>query len=259
MYLERDFMYFVSLRSGSYGNGYLISDGATTLMFDAGVPRKLVFWAMRESNIPAPKIIFISHEHSDHIKSLGILLRAFSPNIKVVATSGTLDAMTFLQNAETIVLDRNGEISVENFSVRFVQKPHDAADPVAFFVEHTSKKSAAIVTDIGHPNDDTISGIAGANLLLVESNYDPKMLENCDYPELLKARIDGPYGHLSNRQCSKLLSEYVHSGLQKVILGHISEDNNFPEIAKKCSRKALPATVELDVASRYEPSITIIE
>ncbi len=252
-------MYFVSLRSGSYGNGYLLSDGATTLMFDAGVPRKLVLGAMRELNIPKPEYIFISHEHNDHTKFLDILTRAFSPNIKVVATSGTLDAMSFLPNAEMTVIDRNSAISAGNFSVQFVPKPHDAADPVAFFIEHTSKKTAAIVTDLGHPADDTISGIAGANLLLVESNYDPKMLENGNYPELLKARIDGPYGHLSNRQCAKLLSEYIYSGLQKVILGHISEDNNFPEIARKCSRKTLPTSVELDIASRYEPSVSIIE
>ena len=243
-------MHFISLRSGSYGNGYLISDGKTTLMLDAGVPRKLVYWAMNGFGLPAPSYIFISHEHHDHIKCLGVLLRSF--NAKVVATPGTLQNIEPLEK-EVIPMDSWNELSIDGFGVRFIPKPHDAADPVCFMVEHKSGDSAAIVSDLGYPETAVVCAVAGAKTILIESNYDDAMLRKGRYSEMLKQRIAGRYGHLSNRQCGDFLQSFLHNGLQTVILGHLSENNNMPEIAFDYARKRLPTSVELAVASRFEP------
>jgi phosphoribosyl 1,2-cyclic phosphodiesterase len=247
-------MFFVSLRSGSYGNGYLISDGTSTIMFDAGVPRKLVHWAMSELQIPAPTHIFISHEHHDHIKTLDILVRAF-PHIEIVATNGTLGGIWNLPNAEICAAKANDEIAINGFCVRLIPKPHDAAEPVSFVVQHRSGKNIAMVTDIGYPAPEVIENVRGADLLLIESNYDPKMLKASLYPEYLKWRISSDHGHLSNKQCGEFIEAAIHADMKTIVLGHLSEKNNHPDIAFKSARKRVPAASDLFVASRYEPVI----
>ena len=245
-------IFLISLRSGSYGNGYIVSDGFTSLLFDAGVPKKFVVGAMREFGIPKPNNIFISHEHTDHIKTLDILVRAFSPT--VYATAGTFGAMSIGTNgADREIVDVGNEIAVGNFAIRFIPKPHDAAEPVSFIVEHTSGEKIAIITDIGYPEKSVIDAVKNANTLLIESNYEPEMLRNSDYPDNLKKRIAGDNGHLSNLQCVEFLKEMLFGKLSTVILGHLSEKNNSPLLAFDRAKSQIPKKTRLLVASRYEP------
>ncbi|MCD6595589.1 MBL fold metallo-hydrolase, partial [bacterium] len=245
-------MFLISLRSGSYGNGYIISDGSDSLLFDAGVPRKLVLWAMREFDIPQPENIFISHEHSDHTKTLDVLVRAFSPTI--YATEGTFGAMFVGTNgADRKIVDTESEIPIGNFAIRFISKPHDAAEPVSFIVERTSGEKIAIITDIGYPEPAVVDAAKNVNTLLIESNYEPEMLRNSDYPEELKERIAGDYGHLSNFQCVEFLQQVSFDKLSTVILGHLSEHNNLPQLALDKVKPKIPSDVKLVIASRYEP------
>jgi len=253
-----DRIFVISLRSGSYGNGYIISDSKTTLLFDAGIPRKLVWWAMDEYEIPAPDKLFISHEHSDHVKTLGIINRAFSPQI--YATKGTLKALHYdIRDAKINTTEPFSETDSGSFGVRLIPKPHDAAEPVFFMIEHKSGHKIAIVTDIGHPAQKVLDEIETPDVLIVEANYEPKMLRDSNYPEYLKKRVAGDDGHLSNRQCIEFLQKLPHNKLKKVMLGHLSENNNQPEVAFNQIRPILPSYIELLVASRYEPVAVEIE
>lgn len=245
-------MIFVSLRSGSYGNGYLISDGKTTLMFDAGVPVKLVRDALSKHSLPKPSHIFISHEHGDHVKNLDVLLRALSPETYVVANRATMGAMRRFA-ARPMEVENNSDVTVGGFVVRLTPKPHDAVSPVGFRIEHSNGTSAAIVTDLGHPHPDVLTGVSEVNFLLIESNYDPEMLLKGPYPQYLRERVDGHKGHLSNQQCRSFLECFIHDKLNEVMLGHISEQNNHPELALKCIAEILPRHVKLSVALRYDP------
>ncbi len=245
-------MLFVSLRSGSNGNGYLLSDGDTTLMFDAGVPRGLVCSVLRNLGIPQPEVIFLSHEHSDHVRSLDALV-PFVCDV-VCATAGTLGALWDVPGRAT-TLSVWETASFGRFAVTFVPKPHDAAEPVGFLVEHTSGKSAALFVDLGHPTKEVIEAARISTALLIEANYEPRLLRLGRYPRHLKLRISGPFGHLSNRQCASLLEAAVHENLEVVVLGHLSEENNTPTLALAAAGRKVPPSAKLFVASRYKPLV----
>lgn len=176
--------------------------------------------------------IIVTHEHVDHIQSVGNLSKKF--NIPVFATSQTFDAMPKQSekiadsNKKNINIDEKfsvGDIDILPFSI-----PHDAANPCGYTLFSDNKK-ISIATDIGHMNNDILKHIDGSEFILLESNYDPEVLKYTKYPFKLKSRIAGPTGHLSNKVAGQTINYLIKSGLKNAILGHLSKESNFPELA----------------------------
>ena len=176
--------------------------------------------------------VLVTHEHVDHIQSVGNLSKKF--NIPVFATSKTFDAMPKQSdkisdiNKKNISIDEKfsiGDIDIVPFEI-----PHDAADPCGYTLFSNNKK-ISIATDIGHMNNNIVKHIDGSEFILLEANYDPEVLKYTKYPFKLKSRIAGPTGHLSNQMAGQTINYLIKSGLKNAILGHLSKESNFPELA----------------------------
>lgn len=176
--------------------------------------------------------IIITHEHTDHIQSVGNLSKKF--NLPVFATPKTFDAMPKQcekisnSNQKKININENftiGDLNITPFSI-----PHDAADPCGYTISLKGKK-ISIATDIGQMNNAILKHIDGSEFILLESNYDPNVLKCAKYPFKLKSRIAGPTGHLSNQVAGQTINYLIKSGLKNAILGHLSKESNFPELA----------------------------
>ena len=226
---------FCSLYSGSTGNSSLIQTNTTKILVDAGESAKKIADALISLNIEPTQIdgILITHEHSDHVKGLGTFSKKY--NVPVFANLETWDAMPTQKEK---VCDNNinifkfkefniGDISVLPFSI-----PHDAANPCGFSLSHDGKK-ISIATDIGHMTTNIVDNLTNSSFILLESNYDPNILKCSPYPYPLKQRILGPNGHLPNEMAGKTISYLANHGLNTVMLGHLSKENNFPELAYK--------------------------
>lgn len=259
---------FCSLYSGSSGNCSLVKTDTTNILIDAGESTKKIVENLEFIKIDPSSIdsILVTHEHSDHIKGLGTFSKKF--NIPVYANKETWNAMQKqrekIAESNIKIFDFNkfsiGDIEIVPFSI-----PHDAANPCGFNLYHKNKKMS-IATDIGHMNDKIINNLMDSSFLLLEANYQPEVLKCSSYPYLLKQRISGPNGHLSNIDAGKTISFLVKHGLRNVMLGHLSEENNFPELAYKtvleelidnnCSEDCL----NLGVANRYiaSPIINVL-
>lgn len=204
--------------------------------------------------------ILVTHEHSDHIQSVGSLSKKF--DLPVFSTSETFDAMQqqtqkiSSHNIKKISIDEKfsiGDIKVLPFSI-----PHDAANPCGFNLFNDSKK-ISVATDIGHMSNYILHNLEGSNFVLLESNYDPEVLKYTRYPFKLKTRIAGPTGHLSNSMAGKTINYLINSGLQIAMLGHLSKESNFPELAYKTVVDEIISTgtdfskVNISVADRNTP------
>lgn len=251
---------FCSLFSGSSGNALFIGTEKTKLLIDAGLSGKRILEALCSigENPAELSAILISHEHIDHVRGAGILSR--KQNIPIYANESTWCSMECglgpvkLENRVTFCTGKEfeiGDICIEPFSI-----PHDAAEPVgySFFAQG---KRITTATDIGHMNDDILSHIEGNDLLLLESNHDIEMLKMGPYPWHLKKRIMGDHGHLSNESCAEVIAYLAEKGGKRFILGHLSNENNFPELAYQTTLNALNekkiavgCDVTLEVASR---------
>ena len=227
---------FRSLYSGSSGNSLFVESDHAKILVDAGESAKKIINALSISDVRIEDIdaIIVTHEHSDHIKSLGSLSSKY--NIPVYANSETWAAMPeqakkISENCKKLYIPNSifeiGDLKISPFKVS-----HDAANPCGFSILHKDKK-ISIATDLGHISDDLIQNLEGSCFSLLEANYDPNILKCSKYPYLLKQRISGPEGHLSNEESGSLVSILAKSGLKSVMLGHLSKENNFPELAYK--------------------------
>lgn len=254
---------FHSLYSGSTGNSLFVQSDNTNILIDSGVSAKKICSALSSCNSDIENIdaILITHEHIDHVQSLGTLSKKY--NIPVYATSKTWDAMP---NQRDKIIDNNikyfnanenfeiGDLKIHPFST-----PHDAADSCGFSILH-KKSKISIATDIGHMTKEILNNLDGSSFLMLESNYDPEILKCCSYPYKLKSRIAGPNGHLPNEDAGKTISYLLKSGLTEVLLGHLSKENNFPELAYKTVVDELIKSnfdenkIKISVASRDFPS-----
>ena len=253
---------FCSLYSGSSGNCSFVQTDTTRILIDAGQSAKKIEEALTSINVDPFSIegILITHEHSDHIKGLGIFSKKF--NIPVYANAETWDAMPKQKekvNEENIKYFNFSKFSIGDIDVRPFAIPHDAANPCGFNIYHKDKKMS-IATDIGHIDKEIIDHLSKSSFLLLEANYEPEVLKCSKYPFLLKSRISGPNGHLSNSDAGKAISYLANNGLNKVMLGHLSNENNFPELAYKTVVEELienhvsTDNLNLSVAGRFEAS-----
>lgn len=252
---------FATIASGSSGNSVYIGTEKTKILIDAGISGKKVQDGLKKIDLHGGDIdaIFVTHEHIDHVSGIGVLSRRF--NIPVYATEGTWNSMP----------NSIGEISLKNKKVVYSEEsciindlcihpfdiPHDAAQPVGYSV-FAGKYKLAVATDIGHVTDDILDNITDCNILLLESNHDVEMLKSGSYPYPLKRRILGDKGHLSNENAGKLIVKIMNDKLSNVILGHLSLENNTPDVAYETVKSVLEEEgievgnfLNLYMASRY--------
>ena len=250
---------FCSLYSGSSGNSFFVQTNNTKLLIDAGVSCKKIVSALSELNIDINKIdsILITHEHSDHTKGLVTLSNNY--NIPIYANKKTWTAMNNIYNKiskDNIkffnILEK---FNIGDFEIFPFPIPHDAVAPCGFNIYFNNKK-ICIATDIGHISENLLNYLKNSTSIFLEANYDPEILKYSRYPYLLKKRISGSIGHLSNEEAGKTISELYHSGLKSALLIHLSKENNFPELAYKTVYNEILncKNLDLNIAPRDNPS-----
>jgi phosphoribosyl 1,2-cyclic phosphodiesterase len=219
------------LASGSKGNATYVSDGTTSILFDAGlsgieVQRRLSSAGLCIENLDA---IIVSHEHDDHIRGVGVLSRRF--DLPVYVSSKTRKAAKMLGKIAKIEHFKCGSgFCINGLNIHPFSISHDAKDPAGFTVKLNGSK-VGIATDLGVATSMVKEHLKDCSVLILEANHDPTMLAQGPYPWPLKQRIKGRTGHLSNIEARELLSEIKHSKLERVILAHLSEENNTPQKA----------------------------
>ncbi len=250
---------YCSLYSGSSGNCFFIKSDNTNILIDAGVSAKKIVTALSNFNTNINKIdaILVTHEHIDHTKSLATLSNNY--NIPVYANEKTWQ---FLDTTNIKVDEKNKNIfyiskqfTIGDFCVVAFPIPHDAVDPCGFNICYNGKK-VTVATDIGHISSALLNNLKNSVSILLESNYDPEILKYSSYPYLLKSRISGNSGHLSNESAGKTLASLYKYGLKNAILVHLSKENNFPELAYKTVYNEISNCENflLEVAPRDNPS-----
>jgi phosphoribosyl 1,2-cyclic phosphodiesterase len=240
---QNDTVRLCVLASGSRGNAVYISDGADTVLFDAGLSGIELERRMHSRNIDPTAIgtIVVSHEHSDHIQGVGVMARRFGARVCLsrrthVAAEKTLGKIARLGYFQCGTPFKAGGFNIHPFSTS-----HDAADPAGFTVTRNGCK-IGIATDLGIATELVKTHLANCSALVLEANHDPKMLEEGPYPWPLKQRISSRNGHLSNEASRRLLARLIHPGLQHVILAHLSEQNNSPDVALATVGQSLRGT-----------------
>ena len=260
-------MKLASLFSGSSGNAIYVTNNSTHLLVDAGLSGKRIEESMACTGVRMQELhgILISHEHMDHILGAGILARRY--NIPIYANEKTWQAMrSELKKipAQCIRTFATGEsFAIGDIEVHTFSTPHDAVESVGFNFRYENKK-VTIATDIGHIHKELLSNLEGSDMILLESNHDIEMLKVGRYPWPLKQRILGDSGHLCNDLAGKVAAYLAVRGTQKFLLGHLSKENNFPELAFETVKNALLENsiiagkdVYLSVALRDRPSEAI--
>lgn len=254
---------FVSLISGSSGNATYISDGKTHLLTDCGMSGTKLKEALAAIDVMPESIdaLLLTHEHIDHTKGAGVISRRY--NIPIYATEGTHAGFDAGKIADENIkfISPNEDFEIGSIGIKPFSIPHDANAPVGYsFFIGTAKYSLA--TDIGRMSKDVIDSIIGSKKILLESNHDVEMLKCGPYPYPLKRRILGELGHLSNETAAKTALHLVQNGTQSIMLGHLSIENNRPEIAMLETYNLLTqsgikvgADMTLQVADRYKPTV----
>ena len=225
---------FCSLSSGSSGNSQFISGGDTKILVDAGFSGKKIESLLDEIDVDPKELdyILVTHEHLDHIRGVGVLSRRY--NLPIVANMGTWkgmeDKIGKIKSENIRVIESNRHISLGNLYIRAFDIFHDALEPVGYNIFCKDKK-VSLVTDTGIINKNIENYIRKSDLYLLESNHDVEMLKNCSYPYYLKERIKSNLGHLSNEDAGNVLKNVLREKNEKVLLAHLSKDNNNPHLA----------------------------
>lgn len=232
---------FCTLCSSSGGNASYVGSASEGILIDAGINCKQLKLALNSVGIDPGviKAIFVTHEHDDHIKGLRVF--ASSLGIPVYATGGTLAGLNnkgVLDGKFTCEKLMPGGVSLGNMHVDWFRTSHDAKESCGFRVE-MKDRTLGIATDTGKMTDDILRALNGCDLVLLESNYDEDLLDFGPYPLPLKARIRSEIGHLSNPDCANTALELLDMGVRRIVLGHLSRENNTPDRAYACTHSAL--------------------
>ena len=228
------------LGSGSGGNATLVSSGSTTVLVDAGFRRRELARRCRRAGVEPSALsgIFLTHEHGDHV--LGALDLSDELGIPIYCSRGTATALgldgTLFGHYVRVEDAREGRVGDLGF--RALATPHDANESVAYRFED-SASSCVIATDLGHCPDSLTGFIEHATAILFEFNHDEDLLRDGPYPWVLKKRISGGFGHLSNRQSVEALAKAAWAGLKSVVALHLSRENNRPALVRALLAEAL--------------------
>lgn len=228
-------IHFCSLASGSSGNSQFIASDNTKILLDAGLSGKYIIGALDNigESLKDIEALLITHEHSDHIKGAGVIYRKIrQPIFATEATWVTLKEKIGEVDPEHIRIIKPGHgFTIGDISVKPLEISHDAAEPVAYAFSNGGAKMC-VATDLGHCPEGLQSEFMDCDLLMLESNHDINMLKMGPYPYYLKRRILSDVGHLSNEAAANAIVGAVHRGkVRSVILGHLSRENNLPELA----------------------------
>lgn len=222
------------LFSSSKGNSTYIASDRTCILVDAGVGKKQLVDELRNAGADAGHLggILVTHEHGDHIKSIGPMSRAY--NIPVYATEGTWQAMEKrvgdIAQRNIRVINAQDDFYIGDMCIQPFRTSHDAACSCGYSVTQGGSR-VSIVTDLGYMSRDALDAAAGSRIVLLESNYDPEMLAGGSYSEWLKKRIASPHGHLSNNDAARAAEALFHRGVRGILLAHISQENNLYSLA----------------------------
>lgn len=244
-------LFISSLNSGSNGNCYYVGNNNEAVLVDVGISCKEVEKRMLRSNLSMNKVkaIFISHEHSDHIKGVQVLSKKYS--LPVYITSLTLKNSRLVLEDHLINSFKGYEpIKIGGLAVTPFPKRHDASDPFSFIVEGNGVK-IGVLTDIGSACQHVIENFKQCHAAFLEANYDEGLLESGYYPYYLKQRIRSDRGHLSNKQALELFVNHKPEFMSLVILSHLSKDNNCPVIVKDLFTQHASQT-QVVIASRLQ-------
>ena len=258
-------MKFCSLYSGSSGNSIFVSSEKSKILIDAGLPGKKIDEALKSIGEKPEELngIFITHEHSDHIKGVGVLSRKY--DIPIYANDRTWLAMEGsigkIKEHNIKIMDRRSVVDIEDMSIKSFVIPHDAAAAVGYSVVSNDKK-ISVATDFGTFTEEIYSNIKDSEVILLESNHDINMLKFGPYPYNLKRRILSEVGHLSNDDCGKAIVDIAKNGVAKrIILGHLSNTNNHPDLAFQTVLSVIQEKgitqgedIVISMANRNEPS-----
>ncbi len=230
------------LYSGSTGNSTYIGTQNGGILVDAGASMKGICAALERAggSLEEIKAIAVTHEHTDHIKGLKTFLN--KSNAKLIASRETLETLISLnsvpEKTEVVAID-NDDIEINGISIKRFATSHDCVGSSGYSFVLPDNKKVTVCTDLGIVTDDVRNAIIGSDVLLFESNHDIEMLKKGPYPPLLKVRIMSEKGHISNVSCASELAHFLKSGTLRFILGHLSQKNNTPLLAKSCAEAAL--------------------
>jgi len=265
--IERKIMRFCSIASGSSGNCIYMGTDNTHLIIDAGISGKRIKNGLNELGIEPDELsgILVTHEHTDHISGLGVMARRYG--IPIYTTEGTREAILTSSKAGKIPdglfvdVKEDEHFTIGDLNIKPVRISHDAAQPVAYRIGN-NKSYGAVMTDLGYYDDYIIKQLKGLDFLLLEANHDIRMLETGSYPYELKQRILGKKGHLSNENAGRLLSQVLNDNIKEIYLGHLSQENNYEDLAYETVRLEVDMSdtpykakdFKIRIASRFEPS-----
>ena len=258
---------FMSIGSGSCGNSYYIGIGKYGILIDAGIPVKTIRQALKRENIPFESIcaVFVTHDHADHIKSLGVI--ASKGMIPIYATKEVHEGITRnycitspIEKQYIRYIEKEKTIAFRDMNITAFEVPHDGSDNVGYCIE-IGDKTFSFLTDLGCITPTAAEYINRANFLVIEANYEEEMLAMGKYPKFLKDRVSSDTGHLSNQTTAEFLARNFNEHLKYIWLCHLSEENNHPELAYKAvemqmrSYGIIPGKdVYLNVLKRATPS-----
>ncbi|MCP4287567.1 MAG: MBL fold metallo-hydrolase [Gammaproteobacteria bacterium] len=233
-------MRFASLGSGSRGNATLIESGGTRLLLDCGfaareLERRLLPFGITPESLDG---ILVTHEHQDHIRGVGVLARRFG--LPVWLTHGTLRCQRLGRMPDTrIIHGHQSSFTIGGLGVTAYPVPHDAREPVQYVFKVPDAR-LGVLTDVGVVTPHIVKMLSSCSALLLECNHDSEMLAKGPYPLSLQRRVGGSLGHLSNLQAAQLLEQLDHRGLKRLVVGHISEKNNTPALAREALVSVAP-------------------
>lgn len=256
---------FATLYSGSSGNSTYIGDRSGGILVDIGKNAKQTTLALQEIGQSPEDIraIFVTHEHSDHIAGLRVF--ANRHHIPVYASLGTLEALDMKGHlkGDFPVFQMVDTADIGDFHVKCFHTSHDCAEGMGYSITLPDGRRVSVATDLGVMTDEVRDVIRGSQSVLLESNHDLGMLYNGPYPYALKQRISSDIGHLSNDVAAEAAMDLVRSGTQQLILGHLSQENNLPDLAYQTTASVLltggakvGSDCLLEVARRSRPVLT---
>lgn len=260
-------MRLLSIASGSSGNCIYIGDDTTHILIDAGISGKRIEAGLNSIGVSGKDLdaVFVTHEHVDHISGLGVMARKY--DVPIYSTRGTIAGISMAKSVGDIdgqlfqMIRKNENISIGSLMVQAIPISHDAAEPVCYKVSNGAR-TIAVATDMGYYTEEIVEHLKGLDAILLEANHDVNMVQVGPYPYYLKQRILGKKGHLSNETAGRLLSEIVHDDLKHIFLGHLSKENNLPQLAHEAVRLEITmgenpyqaSDFDIRVAERSEPS-----
>ena len=238
------------LASGSRGNAVYVSDGETDILVDAGIAANDIIRRLRSKGLRPENLdgIVVSHEHTDHVRGVGVLSRKF--DLPVYMTRKTSDAIGSQTGRlhDAVFFSRGETFQLKTLTIHPFSISHDAEDPAGFTVSQNGTK-IGIATDLGVATSVVKTHLQSCTLLILEANHDAEMLTHGPYPWPLKQRINSRVGHLSNEAAKNLLNEVQHDRLVHVVLAHLSEINNTPQKAlTEVSQAITRCNAQIDVA-----------